>query len=176
MTPQNSQLIDPEQFVFSVLNLATVTLFRGVLWQSTDLTYATATGSLFHAYEEGASDPVASITLVDVSGDPTEPNISRFNNDDAARFDAQLKARIERQTTLVQWNASTLNEASGIKAMVTPYVALANGEEWQYIAIRTHQHNNAYVLLGAYAMNKSDTLGPQVLKALGSITFQDQRA
>lgn len=172
MTSQYAQLIDADQFVFSVLDVATLTLFKGVLWQSTDLTYATATGSLFHAYEDGSANPVASITLVDVTADISEPNVNAFSQADVAEFDAQIKARIERQSTLVEWTGSSLNETSDIKALVTPYVAMADGQPWQYIAVRTHQNGSHFVVLGAFNLSHSNTLAPQVLQALGSVSFK----
>jgi hypothetical protein len=51
MKINNSQLIDDEHRIFSVLDIAEIQLFEGYRWQGEDINETTAVGSVFHAFE-----------------------------------------------------------------------------------------------------------------------------
>jgi hypothetical protein len=168
---QNSRLIDEEQRVFSVLDIVNIALFEGYQWQGEDIKETTAVGSVFHAYENPPTQSVASLTVVDVTSDASEPDISQVEQADVQEIDEQLRAAVAVHFDLVRWMSSKLNQAATLKALVTLYITNDAGAQWQYIALRLSTKGRKLVVIGMFDVAKSDVLAGAVYQTMQNISL-----
>ena len=173
MAIKNSVLIDNELLVFEVLEFARIQLFDGVIWQGENINDASAKGAAFYAYDEPPTESIASITIVDVSDDSQEPDISQLSVDGVADIDANLKLAVSSNMDLIQWMGSHLNQTEKMKGLVTAYIVKNNGKEWQYIACRFSVKNRKLAAVGMFEVSKQDPLAKLVFQTLRSVSFRD---
>lgn len=171
MNINNSMLIDNEHGVFSVLNLAKIQLFEGYQWQSEDINERAAVGSIFHAYENPPTQSVASLTIVDVTNDDSEPDISKIEQTDVEEIDCRLRSAVASQFNLTRWMASKLNQSESLKGLVTPYIVKVADIEWQYIALRFSTKERKMVVIGMFDVSKSGVLASAVFEAIQNISL-----
>ena len=172
MAVVNSTLIDAAGGVFSVLGVVSIRLFSSYRWNGKDIDYPEARGSVFYAYEDPPTVSVASISVVDISGDDSEPDISLIQSNDVPAIDMILKSSISKQMNVIRWMSSHLNEANGHKGLVTAYITASQNAEWQYIAIRTNHFGRRYVIVGMFDVAKATPLAKLVSDSLGSVSFK----
>ena len=171
MTVHNSTLLDAEHLVFSVLSEVELSLFHGYNWQSEDVDHPTARGSTFFAFENPQEESVASITVVDVTNDLSEPDISLLDESDVAEVDAMLREAVESEMQVVRWMKSHLNSSEKSKTLVTAYIAELDGKMVQHIAARTSNNGKKYVVVGSFDVVKSVPLATLVVHSMGSLRF-----
>ena len=169
MAINNSKLIDSDNLVFSVLDSLSIQLFGGYDWQGEDINESTAIGSVFHAFDQPPTESVASLTIVDASGDVDEPDISPLTEAGVEKVDSLLRSAVESQMELDTWMASKLNEAGDLKALVTPYIVKNNGKNWQYIALRLSSKGRKIVVIGMFDVAKSDPLAKLVFRSMQTV-------
>jgi hypothetical protein len=173
MAINNSTLIDNDLLVFEVLEFVRIQLFDGVIWQGEDINDASARGTAFYAYDEPPTESIASITIVDVSDDIQEPDITQLSPDDVSDVDASLNLAISSNMDLIKWMGSQLNQTDKMKGLVTAYVVRNNGKEWQYIACRFSVQNRKLAAVGMFDVSKQDPLAKLVFQTLRSVSFRD---
>lgn len=182
MEIQNSELIDPEQGIFSILGLVTLRLGGPYWWQTEDIDEETAIGAIFRAYErENLEDDVdkdvldvASITVVDVTDDPSERDVSLIEQADIPLLDESLHMGIEKQLAadgmkLTKWMSSHLNKSESLQNLVTAYIANDQGKERQFIAVRMKVKGRKVVAVGIFDIAKKDKLAAPVFNILKSM-------
>lgn len=180
MALHNCALIDEERYIFSVCSFATVSLPALGCWKSENLNEPTAIGATFYAFDEdtaqeaGYSD--ASITIADVTNDPSEPYIPQFTEVDLPSLDAGLRADVETQLMasgrqLIQWMPSLFNRSGKWNSLITPYIASDHGLEQQVIMVRTGTADRKFVAIGMFAVAKQERLAQSILHSLSSIQF-----
>ena len=167
MPPRNCTLIDPEQGIFSFLDLVTFRLSGPYAWQNDDYNGDESRVSVFRAYEHGsdANDrcDVASITIADATLDPTEPDIAALQEADVPALDQLLLEGTQAQLVaegrqLVRWMSSQLNQTDSLKALVTAYIVGDQGVERQSIAVRLSSKGRKVVAVGVFDIPKKDAL------------------
>lgn len=173
MTINNSVLIDNDLLIFEVLEFVRIHLFDGVIWQGEDINDVSAKGAAFYAYDDPPTESIASITIVDVSDDIQEPEITQLSEDDVSDTDASLNLAVRSNMDLIKWMGSQLNQTEEMKALITAYVVRNYGKEWQYIACRMSAENRKFVALGMFDVSKQDPLAKLVFQALRSVSFSD---
>lgn len=173
MAFKNSVLIDNDLLVFEILDFVRIQLFNGVIWQGEDINDASAKGAAFYAYDEPPTESIASITIVDVSNDAQELDVSKLDAGSVEDFDASLKSAVGKNMDLIQWMGSQLNQTEKMKGLVTAYVVRNNGKEWQYIACRFNVQNRKLAAVGMFDVSKQDPLAKLVFQSLRSVSFRD---
>lgn len=168
----NSELID-SNLKFLVLDSVIVELFDGYAWQGKDIEEPNAKGSIFYAYDNPPSISVASITVVDVSEDVTEPDISLMRQEDVEHIDNQFRKAVSSGMNLTKWMSSQLNENKNHKGLVTAYITTENEKEWQYIALRLSNNGRKIVIIGSFDISKKDELASLVFNTISYITFKN---
>lgn len=171
MTINNSTLVDPEELRFSVLSEVELSLFRGYNWQSDDVEHPTARGSTFFAFENPPEESVASITVVNVTNDLSEPHVGLLDESDVAEVDAMLREAVESEMQVVRWMKSHLNALETSKTLVTPYIVELDGKMVQYIAARTLNNGRKYLVVGSFDVVKSAPLATLVVHSMSSLRF-----
>jgi hypothetical protein len=173
MAINNSVLVDNDLLVFEVLEFVRIQLFDGVIWQGEDINDASAIGTVFYAYDEPPTESIANITIVDVSDDIEEPDISQLTVDGVADIDANLNLAVSSNMELIQWMGSHLNQTEKMKGLVTAYIVNNNGKEWQYIACRFNVQNRKLAAVGMFDVSKQDPLAKLVFQSLRSLSFRE---
>jgi len=172
---RNSELVDPTNGLFTVLGLVSLHLGGPYWWHSEDINNEMARGAVFRAYELGGSEraglDVASITVADVTDDPTEPDISELSQCDILSLDDFLYKGIQEQLAadgmqLIQWMRSELNQADNLKGLVTPYIVMDQGKERQFIALRIKAKGRKVVIIGVFDIAKKEVLAKPIFNTL----------
>ena len=171
MTIQNSELINPEQQLFSVLGLVSLRLPSQYSWQGQDIDDVNCKGSYFGAFEQDQMKvggiAVASFTVVDATNDATEPDVSTLEQADVQAIDDRLhedtKSQLPMQgMSLVRWMSSHLNESENLKGLVTAYIAQQHDREWQNIALRFNAKGRKVVVIGAFDIARKEALAAPI--------------
>jgi hypothetical protein len=182
MTVSNSKLIDPERLLFSVLGLITLSLPKQYSWQGNDINSKEVKGSYFGAFEQGQTKeggiPIASLTVADVTSDATEPDVLAIGQADVQAIDDMLQKDVESQLPaqgreLVRWMSSHLNQSDKFKGLVTAYIVLERGSEWQNIVLRFSAKNHKVVVIGAFDIAKKEVLAAQIFDVMRNIVVID---
>jgi hypothetical protein len=147
---RNSSYVDGMYEVLKVVRLK-LGLPGVAWWHTADYYEDGAEGGVFSALDEETRKIIATVIIVDVSKDSSEPDTSRLDESEAKAFDRHLEVEAERKlaamdTKLVKWMSSQLNEASGQKALVTAFTHLQSGEAWQSVQCRLTVDGRRWVL------------------------------
>ena len=175
MAVRNSDLIDAEKGVFSVLGLVALRLGGPYWWNGEDIDEEIFKGAVFRAYEpedaeKGCLD-VASITVVDATNDPTEPDISTLEEGGVPSLDSFLHESIKTQLMadgmeLIKWMSSNLNHSGNLKVLVTAYIANDQGKQRQFIALRTKAKDRKIVAIGVFDVEKKEVLAVPIFNIM----------
>jgi hypothetical protein len=136
-----------------------------------------AKGAIFRCYEEGyvAEDgdlqELAYLLVADVSNDPTEPDLTRFVQDDVEAFDRFLEQEIRRLMTrdgrtMIKWMSSHLSETSRGAGLVSAYIARDGGRERQYMDARISVGGRKVVIGGCFDIQRKHDLAAPVFWAV----------
>ena len=179
-TVSNSDLIDPDQGVFSVLGLVALRLDAKYCWQGEDIDDVMAKGAAFHAWvpedaKEGAL-AIATITVVDASNDPTEPDVSTLEKGAVPGLDALLQESVRSRLAadgreLIQWMSSALNEFGNLKGLVTAYIVNDQGKQQQNIVFRIKAKDRKIVAIGAFDIAKKQCLAEPIINAIRTMVL-----
>lgn len=176
----NSDLVDPERGMFSVLGLVVIPVRIGgsYWWHCEDIDREGARGAIFRAYEseglkQGAYE-VAAITVVDVTDDPDEPDIETLEQSGVSALDEVLRQGITEQfladgREMRRWMSSYLNESGRLKGLVTAYIVRDAGKERQFIALRIKVKDRKIVALGSFDLAEERVLAGPIIDAIRSI-------
>jgi hypothetical protein len=143
---------------FEVLGLVSIAPPGPWWWHTSDLNDAGAVGAIFRCYEENNVEELAYLLVADVCGDPEEPDISAYQEQDIREFDRfverQIRILMARDgREMVRWMSSQLNERSSGKCLVTAYIANDQGRERQYIDLRTRVGQRNVIIAGCFDVN-----------------------
>jgi hypothetical protein len=114
---------------------------------------------------------VASITVVDATDDPTEPDISTLHQPDIPALDNFLPEEISKQLSadgmeMIQWMSSQLNQSDHFKGLVTAYVVRDQGKERQFIALRFKAKGRKVVAIGVFDIAKKEVLAAPIFNVM----------
>lgn len=173
MIQRNSKLLDADNFIFSVLDIAHLKLFGPCLWQGEDINSPEAIGATFAAFDEKTKSCIATLTLADVTGDTTEPDTSELDELDVPHLDAVIRGGVESQVDIVEWLGSQLVMMSGLRVLDTEYVERRGTSEWMSIVIRVTHQDKRFAAIGAFDRTWGGNLGAEVVGSLKTLKFVD---
>ena len=173
MTQQNSELIDADNGIFLVLDVAFLKLFGPSLWQAKDINSPEAIGTAFSALHEETKDVIATLTLADVTGDESEPDTNELDAADIQRVDAFLRRAIESEVDVIEWQGSEQVRMTYLDAIGTQYVDRRGARQWVNISIRVTHQDRKFVAIGAFDKDWGGNLAAAVLTSLKTLEFVD---
>jgi len=182
MKIKNSELIDPERGIFSVLGLVALRLSGPYLWNSCDIDDEMVQGAIFQAYEPEDSEDemldVASIMVVDATNDSTELDISVVKQDNISSVDEFLREGIQAQlktegAEIIQWMSSQLNQSETLKGLLTAYIIKEQGRNLQVIALRVKIKGRKIVIIGNFDIAKKELLAAPIFNIIRNIVVLD---
>jgi len=180
MALRNCKLIDPEQGIFSFLDLVTFRLSGPHFWHNEDINDESVKMSAFRAYEEDGDAnnllEVGNIAIADATLDPTEPDIAALQEADVHAVDQALFEGAQAQliadgNTLVRWMSSQLNQTADMKGLVTAYIVSTQGVERQCIALRLTSKARKIVAVGVFDIAKKDVLASLIFGVMRSMAL-----
>ena len=169
---KNVQLLDPSTGRFLILDRIEVRLPGPLWWHAEDIEGETARGIMFRGYRESDETEKAYLIVVDVSADPTEPDISRLSQGDVGAVDAQLQREFASQSadlnlTLVRWMRSHLNETETLRMLVTAYIASdPDVGDRQFVAGRFSHGDRKMVMMVCFNVAEADELASPIFNIL----------
>lgn len=177
MTVENATPIDLDKNLFSVLGFLTVDVSTPYWTHVADVDEAGALGVTFSFMPDKNKDDdriPADFSVLDVTRDPAEPDISALTEDDAADFDDFIKEEIttilaSQGETLKRWMGSQLNDSRDERALMTAYIVNADGIERQYVSARRRFADKNILLLGSFDVELADEFLPRIMQMLGRV-------
>jgi len=109
---------------------------------------------------------IGSIQVCLANNDPTEPDINSLEPQEVEALDQAMEKAIRKQMTLIRYMGSKLNKKDGTKTLVTAYITDEDGDETQFIAIRTSVGDQKLVMLGTFLVDHAQQLAQPVFNAL----------
>jgi hypothetical protein len=172
---KNSKLLDPDKGLFSVLELVAIQLAGSYWWNGEDINDELYQRAIFRAYDpetvENDELDIASITVVDATSDPTEPDVSLLKKSDVKSLDESLcksiRAGLEADgMELQEWMSSQLNQSDELKMLITAYKVKSQGKERQFIAARFRTRGHKIVTIGIFDIDKKELLAVPIFNII----------
>jgi hypothetical protein len=167
--------------IYEVVDLIKIALPPGPWWWHTeDLNDpGGAKGAIFRCGETGNPHELGYLMAADVTADPTEPDISRFEEADAKQFDRVLEEATRGMMAgdgreMTNWMASHLSETSQGKALMTAYIARDQGRDRQYFDARLRIRGCNALIGGCFDIARKDDVGPAVWHALQDAAYNSR--
>ena len=165
---------------YEVLGLVSITLPGSWWWHTADLNDPGAVGAIFRCYEKDNQHELGYLLVIDVSGDPDEPNISTREEDDIPELDRFFEREIRKLMVrdgreMVRWMKSQLNRRSQGKSLVTAYIAKDRSRERQYIDFRTRIGQRNVIIGGCFDVGRANDLAKPIYSALSDARLLNGR-
>ena len=176
MSHRNARLIDAPTGRFRILNLVEIEIPGPWLWRCEDIDEQDAKGVTFLGYPDLSEKPhVASITVVDVSTDPTEPDISTMDASGVSLLDERLEREVSQHWRdqggrLVAWMGSHLNIQRTPPALLTAYTVGDHEKERQFIAMRILAGSRKVVMVGSFDVKEAALLARSIFSVLNGVS------
>lgn len=164
MSVKNSERVGP-----GVLNVLGTILIRTPgpwWWHSADIEEHGARGAIFRAYEEGGTHDIAYLLVVDVTEDPTEPDVTLIRPDTVGDFDEKIRVGVSAQLNVTKWMSSHLNTLAGQNALITAYIIQDVSGDRQIIAVRRPVANRKYLIMGCFVVTRAQELARPIFEAI----------
>jgi hypothetical protein len=164
--------------VLTILDIARLILPGPWGWVGEDLDEEPAIGAILRAVNPATKeDNLGSITIADVSRDPTEPDIGSMPSGELPAIDKYLSDEIRAGLAsegieVTKWLPSHLIESGGIKKLESEYFAIAAGIEWRYVAQRMKALDRKLVVIGCMNVTKDPDFAVAVLHTMRKIQFR----
>lgn len=178
MTATNATPIDIDKGLFSVLGFLTADISSPYWTHVEDISEPGAIGATFSFMPEEDKDGdhiPADFSVIDVTDDPGEPNISTLTTEDAAEFDAFLREEAEEGlpaigAMLVEWMNSHLNTSADAKALMTAYKGrMDGGKHRQYVCARRRFLQRNVLMLGSFDVERADEFLPRIMEMMARV-------
>ena len=172
----NSDLIDADDGLYKVLDALTLQVNSGWQWTAEDIDQKHAKGVVLKTWGNNEPDDrnMAYVLAVDITEDPSEPEINVLTVTDLRQVDDDLQQKVIKSlqdsgNELTQWIQSEFNEINGIRCLVTAYIANEQGVPREYVTLRLSADDKKYFIQGGYGSEYSMQYSDHVLYALQSV-------
>jgi len=180
VTARRGNVVRHDDGTFEVLGLIKVAVAGPWWWQTEDLDDpGGAKGAIFRCLEADSPYDLGYLMAADVTGDPSEPDISRFEEADAAPFDRTLEEAIRALMAsdgreMIKWMASELNQTPLGKGLMTAYIAHDQGRDRQYFDLRLRIRQSNAVIGGCFDIARKDDVAPAVWQMLQAAAYNSR--
>lgn len=181
MAIKNSELIDEENGIFSILDTVHIQLSGPYWWKCEDIDEENCTGSIFRLFDEKESLDIAYIMVVDATNDPSEPDISGLDEDNVEAVDRYLFGEIvsalkQEGREMLEWMSSQLNETDCMKALVTAYKTQDQGKDRQEVHMRINVNGRKWVLISCFDIARKDELAKPIIDIVRGAQITDSES
>ena len=168
-----ARMIDPEKYVFDILNLLLIQLPPGLWWHSEDFETDKYFGHIFRGYfESELPEEKAYVMIADVTNDEDEPDISNISKETIAAVDQNLRINIKKTLPslglgFVRWMNSELNYLYERNILVTAYI-IDDPEvgHRQRICSRLNAKDRKIAIEVCFNISDAKTLAGPIFKAM----------
>lgn len=169
----NFKIIDFEKYLYSVFDIFEINLFPTYAWHTSDIVEPNVFGASFTAYNQGLEKAVANISIVDVTDDPSEPKISDHNEKNLLALDALLSKAISKEINVTEWRTSKFRDMYSKTVLVTNFMAVRDGKNWQYSCVRMTHLNRDFAIWFFFEFPDAMKLSYPIFEAVKSIKILD---
>jgi hypothetical protein len=172
--------------VFEVLGLIKIRPPGPWWWHAEDFSDpGGAKGAIFRCYDadsraaDGDLQELAYLLAADVTGDSSEPDITRFDQPHAEEFDVVLEHAIRSSMAregrdMTKWMSSHLGETSLGKGLMTAYIARDQGRERQYFDLRIRIRQSNAVIGGCFDIPRKEELAAPIWQAVQDAAYNSR--
>src|SRR5215470_808384 len=167
---------------FEILGLISLVLPGTWWWHTEDFNDpGGAKGAIFRCYEndylaeDGNLQELAYLLVADVSDDPSEPDITRFEQKDVDQFDRFLEQESRRVMAregrlMIRWMSSHLSVTSRGPGLMTAFVGRDQGRDRQYMDARIRVGDRNVMIGGCFDIRRKDDLAAPIFWAVQEAT------
>jgi hypothetical protein len=174
MDGRHFETIDLSKSLFQVLGFLTVDVSSPFYTVIENVDECDARGVCFSFMKDVEHDSEripADLTVIDVSLDLDEPDISKMKSND---IDALLRVSIERELScdefdLIHWIGSEQHVVAGETMLMTGYVARVCGRERQIVAVRRRMSDRNICIIGTFDVRRTDDFMRPIMEMLGRV-------
>ena len=162
----------PGRDEFDVLGLLRVTPSFGPLWfNAFDVDHEYRKGVMFAGWDSEATVVVGTLTVVDITSDPDEPDVEALSEEEAAAFDRFLEQEVRRLMPkdggeLHRWMGTCLERTPAGPNLVSAYIVRNGAEDWEYTARRLKIRDRKVAALAAWQIARSTEVANPRLEAV----------
>ena len=177
MHERNLETIDLSKCLFQVLGFLTVDVSSPFVTLVEEVDDPTARGVTFSFMSDMNSDSVripADFTVIDVSRDADEPDISKMTKDEISEFDVCLYKALEHELSqsdikIREWIETELHVVAGETVLMTGYVATVAGCDRQYVSVRRRMAGRNICIIGTFDVQRTDDFMHPIMEMLGRV-------
>lgn len=175
----NSKLVDADKGIFEILGTLLVRISSPYWTHSSDIDEDDCSGVIFTFVDADVDESraIATIEIVDVTLDGTEPDISILAEDEVETVDAKMQtlmtaALAAKGMRIVKWMSSKLNKTKPLTGLVTPFIVEDSGKQRQYIDLRFTVGSTKFVARGTFDVERSKELAAPIFGILQNIRIR----
>jgi hypothetical protein len=164
-----SRLVDADKGLFEILDTVLVRISTPYWTQQSDIDQASCRRTVFRIVDEAvdAGRAIATVEIVDVTGDETEPDISLLDEDQITDLDAEMEslmatALAQDGRRLIRWMTSKLNRTGEFLGLMTPFIVEDAGKHRQYIDLRFIAKGRKMLARGTFDIDRSQELAKPI--------------
>lgn len=177
MNDKNFGTIDLSKCLFQVLGFLTVDVSSPFFTLVEEVEDRTARGVTFSFMKDVDSDSArvpADFTVIDVTRDADEPDISKMTKDGISEFDAYLYEASERELSdsdykIIEWIGTEQHIVAGETVLMTGYIARVAGCDRQYVAVRRRISGRNICIIGTFDVRRTDDFMHPIMEMLGRV-------
>jgi hypothetical protein len=192
MTMYNGALVseEPDTMVVSVLGHVRMRLPKNLAWIGEDANDECARGAIFRVYDlsqymkdgklEAEEIPeqlpdIGLVQVVDVSGDPTEPDISAPESRDVAQLDAYFRDETHKSSAndgreVTRWLGSHAIDRAGARSLLTGFILGEGGIEREYWTLRSTIQGRKFATIVGFELSHREVLASSLFRVLRSLS------
>ena len=174
MHGKNLETIDLNKCLFQVLGFLTVDVSSPFFTLVEEVDDRVARGVTFSFIKdmEGDSDRIpADFTVVDVTRDIDEPDVSKMTEDEVSDFDAHLNETLDSELsndnfTIIDWIGTEQHTVAGEIVLMTGYVARVSGRYRQYLVVRRRMAGRNICFIGTFDVRRTGDFMRPIMEML----------
>lgn len=163
------RMIDGERGAFRILDMVELDLSGQLLWHTSELDTDEAKGVTFFGFDksDGDGSSCVSLTVADVTSDPTEPRISDITAQNLEAIAMDLRHGIEATAAandmeILEWYGSHLSSVTAKPFLVSHYRLREPLGARREVTLRATVDNRKLVIVGWVLESHKDDLGPMI--------------
>lgn len=170
------RLVDADRLIFEILDTVLVRVSTPYWTQQKDIEEEGCRGTIFRIVDDAVNPnrAIATIEVMDVSGDETEPDVLSLSDSQVPALDAEMEAFLTQALPqsgrrVLRWMGSKLNRTENLVGLVTPFIVEDAGQPRQYIDLRFSARGRKMLARGTFDIDRSAELAKPIFGILQNI-------
>ena len=171
------ETIDLNKCLFQVLGFLTVDVSSPYFTLVEEVQDQSAQGVIFGFMADADRDLEhipADFTVIDVTADDDEPDVTKMSDDDVDEFDVFVRRGIELELEndsheIIRWIGTEKHIIAQEVVMMTGYVVRIEGCDRQYVIVRRRMACRNICIIGTFDVRRTDDFMKLIMEMLGRV-------